>query len=191
LKGGKMKGVFVALLAAVFAFIPLAYAQEYQEITETGGEPETRLTVKVPTEVSPDEEFTIEATLQTTEEGKEYRGKLNACILTIYEPEKMGAPGEDIKGLLSELEPEEIEEAGRTGEPIELDKYYIEVRCADSERVKVTNEEQTIELALLAPSTPPKPGLVMTSSTLNFDVRNLEAHNKITVKIRDVLLKMV
>jgi hypothetical protein len=65
------------------------------------------------------------------------------------------------------------------------------VRCADSERIKVTNREETIELILLAPSAPGEPGLVMTSSTVNFDVRNLEAHSKITVKIRDVLLKIV
>ena len=187
-----MRRVFVAImLAAVFAFVPVIHAQEYTEVIEVGGEPETTLTVKVPVEVSPDEEFTIEATVSTTEEGKEYNGKLNAYILTIYEPAKMGILDEDIQSLLSELEPEEIEEACRAGEPIELGKYHIEVRCADSERIKVTNEEEIIELTLLAPSTPPKPELTMTSSAVNFDVRNLEAHSKITVKIRDVVLKIV
>ena len=33
-KGGKMKRTFLAMVAVVFAFIPQAYAQEYQEITE-------------------------------------------------------------------------------------------------------------------------------------------------------------
>ena len=41
------------MVAVVFAFIPQAYAQEYQKITEIGGEPETRLTVKLPVEVPP------------------------------------------------------------------------------------------------------------------------------------------
>ena len=56
-----MKRAFLAMVAVVFAFIPQAYAQEYQEITEIGGEPETRLTVKLPVEVPPNVIKDIEA----------------------------------------------------------------------------------------------------------------------------------
>jgi len=181
-----IRRIFVAImLAAVFAFVPLIYAQEYKEFTEVGGEPETRLTVKIPVPI-PGEEFTVEATVLTTEEGKEYYGKIESLILLAYDVEKSEASSESSKeDLLEELEEldfEEIEEACEAGESLELDGYHIYFDCQDEEKfLKVTSEEKTFELTLVAP--PPIPsqstGIVGMISTR---VKNLET-DKTTARI--------
>jgi len=158
-KGGKMKRIFALTLAAMFALIPQAYAQEYEEVTEVGGEPETRLTVKVPEEVLADENFTVEVTVcLDNEEGEAYKAEVKTSIVAVqkyprtYSRLEEEEDMEDIFSELSELEPEEIEEACESGEPIELDEYhYVKFHCYDTENFLVTNLEKTTELSLLAP----------------------------------------
>ena len=149
-----MKRIFALMLAAMFALIPQAYAQEYEEVTEVGGEPETRLTVKVPEEVLANEDFTVEVTVcLDNEEGEPYKGEVKTSIVAVekYPRTYSRLEEEDIQDLLSELEPSEIEEACESDE-IELDEYhYVKFHCYDTERMLVTNLEKTTELSLLAP----------------------------------------
>jgi hypothetical protein len=178
-----MKRAFLVMLAAVFAFIPQAYAQEYKEFTEVGGEPETKLTVKVPVPL-PGEEFTIEATVLTTEEGKEYYGRIESYIYVGYDIEKSEASPEsskeDLLEEVEELEFEEIEEACEAGEPIELDGYRIYFNCQDEEKfLKVTSEEKTFELTLVAP--PPIPSQSTgIMGAIGIRVENLETDKTTT-----------
>ena len=179
-----MKRAFLVMLTAMFTFIPQAYAQEYKEFTEVGGEPETRLTVKIPVPI-PGEEFTIEATVLTTEEGKQYYGKIESHIYLAYDVEKSEASPEAMEDLLEEVEEldfEEIEEACDAGEPLELDGYHIYVDCRDEEKfLKVTSEEKTFELTLVAPP-PIPPQSTGIGGMISTRVKNLET-DKTTARI--------
>jgi len=152
-KGGKMKRIFAFLLAAMFALVPQAYAQE--EVTVVGGEPETRLTVEVPEEVLANENFNVEVTVcLDNEEEEPYKAEVKTCIAAVqkYNRTYSRLEEEDIEDLLSELEPEEIEEACKSGEPIELDEtHYVSFKSYDTENFLVTNLEKTTELSLQAP----------------------------------------
>jgi hypothetical protein len=80
-----MREAIFMILVMAFAFAPIgvAQSQEYNEVTEVGGEPETMLAVKVPLKVVENEEFVVQATVNCEEE-KQYDAKITTSIFMIY-----------------------------------------------------------------------------------------------------------
>jgi hypothetical protein len=176
-----MKKAPLVILAVIFAFalIPAvsiyshqvaAQPPDYNEITKTGDEdPETTLTVRIPKSVSGGETFDILTTV-SCEEREEYDGCLSAYIRGIgslaaaevedYDEwiERNEETLDAITEALEETDPEEIEEAFESGEPIEVHTAtgtrYTIIYNLCSRLVKIVSARQTLTLPLVAPEGP-------------------------------------
>ncbi len=156
-------------MMSIYLHEAMAQPPDYNKITETGGDPETVLTVKIPKSVVGGETFYIQATVRCEEE-EGYNGRLSALIISSKRTSSKSENGDsegyldedldedvldEISEELEEMSPEEIEEAFESREPIEVDissgkRYFIIYNRTDILLV-VKDTNQTLDIPLLAP----------------------------------------
>ena len=134
--------------------------------------PKTELKLMIPESVDEEEEFTIEVTVRCKKKGKGYDGKLEAFIGGVEELSAARSKDGDFEAYsdeskdildevvekLKEMDPEDMEEAFESGEPIEVDtpsgwRYFV-IYSLSERLLRVNDEDQTLELPLTAPEGP-------------------------------------